>query len=639
MRSKVTFILLALNLLLFGYLLLSERPWSATQRIEDNRRRVLGPEAANLSAIEIAAYDSPADGGPVPSEPTRLIRLKREARGKTWSLTSPIDWPANDYAVGPILTALQFLEHETSFPVSDLERNGQTLADYGLDHPRLVVTCTPSAPETAGASTAAKPQPPLVLRIGHGTEIGNRLYILSPDGRRIHVVGPALLEALTLDLARLRSEQLLTIPVFESRALTLQSAGNSARTRLRREQDRWVFEAPITTRAARTPVELAINDLNALRVARFLPSAPAPDASGLSTPRLRITLEGNSRRETLQLGKPVAEPAAGAEAIEHYARLDDRPAVFTVAVPRHLLETLDSARHAMRERRFLDFDPDRVASLAIASPRLPELRIQKLDAAPDWQLSASGQAAPQRADPALVDNLIQRLRLLEAVAFVSDAPSDADLENLGFKLPERVITLRFDSPAGNAAAVSGVSELVLELAPPGATAPGGYARVVGQPFIYSVPPDTLDHFPVAPRVLRDRSLARLPESTRITRLVLRRAAAPEGEAPLLDYTPTSEPPSAHVATLLATVRDLRARRVERDDFPAAIPVDGVEKPWAYTLEATLDPAPPGGPFILSLAERTGGMTQLAGSKRLGLVFTLEQPVLDALWTLLYPEKK
>jgi hypothetical protein len=40
--------------------------------------------------------------------------------------------------------------------------------------------------------------------------------------------------------------------------------------------------------------------------------------------------------------------------------------------------------------------------------------------------------------------------------------------------------------------------------------------------------------------------------------------------------------------------------------------------------------------VLHLAERSGGMTQLAGSAALGLVFTLEQPVLDALWALLYP---
>ncbi|MFM2075984.1 MAG: hypothetical protein RJB34_2289, partial [Pseudomonadota bacterium] len=39
-----------------------------------------------------------------------------------------------------------FLEHETSFPVSDLAPNGQTLADYGLEKPRLVITAPPPPP-------------------------------------------------------------------------------------------------------------------------------------------------------------------------------------------------------------------------------------------------------------------------------------------------------------------------------------------------------------------------------------------------------------------------------------------------------------------------------------------------------------
>jgi hypothetical protein len=41
---------------------------------------------------------------------------------------------------------------------------------------------------------------------------------------------------------------------------------------------------------------------------------------------------------------------------------------------------------------------------------------------------------------------------------------------------------------------------------------------------------------------------------------------------------------------------------------------------------------------LQIAPRSGGGTQLAGSREIGVVFTLEQPVLDALWTLTYGER-
>ena len=635
MRSKFTFILLALNLGVFGYLLYSERPWSATQRMDENRRRVLGPEAANLSALEISASTDLTTASAT-TTPTQSVRLER--RGEAWFLSTPLDWPANDFAVRRILNELQFLENETSFPVADLARNGQSLADYGLDNPRLTVTCTPAATDSAAT--------PFVLKIGATPAVGNRLYILSPDGTRVHVVGQSLAAALSLDLAQLRSDQLFTIPVFEARALTLQAGtATTARTRLRRDQTRWLFEAPITTRAAKTPVELLVNDLNALRVSRFLApeQAPSPEVTGLATPRARITLEGNARRESLTLGLPVTPPAPGDETVELFARLDWRttpaanepPVLFTVTLPVPVLETLEKAQTALRDPRLLELDPARVTAISLSAPLLPELRIQKLDSAAAWQIAAPASAVPLRADPLLVERLLQRLQLLEAVRFASDAPSRLELENLGFNRPERTIILQLapDAPAANAPATI-PSTLTLELAQPGGSDEGLYARITGQPFIYAIPPDTLGQIPVAARVYRDRALSRIPEAVKITRLTLRRAGDPAA-TPLLDYLADSTAPAAPVATLLAAIRDLRAKNIVREDYPATVLVDGTEQPWSYTLEATLDPASAAGPFTLSIAERTGGMTQLVGSSALGLVFTVEQPVLDALWALIY----
>jgi hypothetical protein len=277
------------------------------------------------------------------------------------------------------------------------------------------------------------------------------------------------------------------------------------------------------------------------------------------------------------------------------------------------------------------------------------LRLQKLDATATepaaWQVGSAGLTNPVRADTAVVERLLQRLQLLDAVTlppraspFVSDAPSRVELENFGFNRPERTVTLQLAplEPTANAP-VSGPASITLELALPGGGDASVYARVAGQPFIYAIPPETLPLLDIAPISYRDRSLARLPAATQITRLVLRSATAPEA-APLLDYSPSSASPPAAVATLLAALRDLRAARIVRETYPDTVPVDGAERPWSYRLEATLAP-PTDGPLVLTLAERTGGRTQLAGSPARGLVFTLEQPVLDALWTLLYPAEK
>jgi len=662
MRSKITFILLALNLAVFGYLFVVQRHATAGRVLEENRRRVLGPEAANLDRLQISF--TPAEGDrPATATAAPATDLTLEREGERWILATPAGpatakWPANDFAVRRMLNDLQFLEHETSFPVSDLTRNGQSLADYGLDHPRLTLTLTPTPPE-AGTPAAKTPSAPLTLKIGGDTAVGNRLYVLSPDATRIHVVNRSLYDNFTLGEAALRSAQLFTIPAFEARALTLQTSTTGPRTRLRRDQDDWNFESPVTTRAAKTRTDLALNSLHALQVTRFAQAdhRPDPALTGLATPALRITIEGNGRRETLSLGLPLDPEAAsvpGVVAVEYYARLDERSVLFTTTLSARLVADLRDAATALRDRRILPFDPARVTSLTLADAPAREqnrpLRIQKLDSTETaWRLlpADADPTSTLRADPAVVDALLKRLALLEAVRFANDAPTAIELENLGFNRPERTVTLQLAAAEKSAAntAVSAPTSLTLELALPGGADPAIYARVAGQPYLYALASDALGTIPVAPRVYRDRQLTRLADASRIARLVIKPATTAEVPA-LLDLTLPADRPLAEVlaaetparrtalSALLKSLRALRAQSIVREDFPATTLVDGVEKPWSYVVEATLDPAAP--PLTLNLAERTGASTQLAGSPALGLVFTLEQPVLDALWTLLYP---
>jgi hypothetical protein len=63
------------------------------------------------------------------------------------------------------------------------------------------------------------------------------------------------------------------------------------------------------------------------------------------------------------------------------------------------------------------------------------------------------------------------------------------------------------------------------------------------------------------------------------------------------------------------------------------------RPWKYRLDAMV--SLPGGTgqtttMTLWIADRTGGTEQFAGSKEIGAVFALEQPLLDALFTLTQP---
>ncbi|MBS0630492.1 MAG: DUF4340 domain-containing protein [Verrucomicrobia bacterium] len=638
MRTKVTLILVFLNVALFFYIFRFER-LGGGDIMDVNRKRVLGAEAADIRTLEI--------NGPG----ARVIALAK--RGEKWFVTKPLDWPANPNAVSRIVTDLQFLEHETSFNVADLAGNGQSLADYGLDQPKLTVTFS-----TAGAPGDDTPPRTTSLRLGDTTKDGLRLYVLSPDGRRIHVVNQSLARSLALSFEDLRSDAVFTIPVFEASSLNLQTAAPaSLRIQLRRVGGRWSFATPIIARASKTATELAINALNDLRVKSFVTSNP-PAVLPSANPRLRISVEGTNRRETLDLGDRV-DGTAAAGAGEYYAQFEGRDAVFTVVIPAapakqlDLKTTLDRAQETLRETRLLDFDARTVTAITLAAPNQPELTLQRLESGPQagdassWQIvrRSNGGQGPLTipADRAVVARLLEQLSLLSAIRFQSDAPRDADVEGWGFNRPEREITLtvRVDQNT--------TQTIALQVGLPTQRDGFAYARLpAGSPSVYAVDPDLLQETPVAPLAWRDRLLRELPAGAKITALTL---TAIEGRAPLYSHQLTGgetwatvlaaepAPRRAALETVLARLGTLRAEEFVLDQFAERVNVAGEERPWQYKLEAAITLTGGAGDqtstTTLYLTPRVGGTHQLAGSpaNEFNVVFALEQPFLDALWTL------
>jgi hypothetical protein len=92
-----------------------------------------------------------------------------------------------------------------------------------------------------------------------------------------------------------------------------------------------------------------------------------------------------------------------------------------------------------------------------------------------------------------------------------------------------------------------------------------------------------------------------------------------------------------IASVAAQLRSLRAREFILDQFADKVTEAGEERPWHYRLEATVTLVGGAGEqtsvTTLFLTGRLGGDRQLAGSKEYNAVFAIEQPLLDALWTL------
>jgi len=662
MRSKVTVVLLFLNVVLFAYIYWFDRPGIDSP---DTRRTVLPTEIASMDSL------------------TRTTRtgetVKLEKRNESWWITKPYEWPANPDAVAYVHNELQFLQNQTSFPVADLAKGGQTLADYGLADPAITLEFT-----ATGSPQAYK------LLVGDDTKVGNRLYVLSPDGARVHVVGRSLADAVGLTLSDLRNDAIFTIPVFEVRSLNIQTAGpTNLKVRLRRDaSSRWGFESPILARASKVAVEVTINALNALAARTFVDPREADlERTGLNTPALRVTLEGNARRETLLIGGPATTTG------DYYAKIEDKAVVFTVPLSPKLLEVLGSSQETLRDTHVVDFEPATVTSLTISAPGQPELALQRLEspAAPTPTTPAAAADASAKApataeasakegwqvvtripgqapitvpgDPAIIAELLQKIRLLSAretilpnkqvqYGFLSDAPSAADLERYGFNRPEREITLNLNTGGGLSGNDPSTHVLQIGISP---DEPGkAFARLTNPPFVYEILPDILTTAATQARHYHVRQLRDLPAGALITSLMLVDLAS---DTPVYtrklndgdknwDSVIASEPEAARpvLRSLLDQLRQLRAQSYAADTFsPDHADTPEGPRPWRYRLDYTIafngSDATQSTPSSLMLTERLGGTGQLAGTADFGgVVFNLTQEMIDALFPLIYGNK-
>ncbi|WP_438479420.1 DUF4340 domain-containing protein [Oleiharenicola lentus] len=650
MRSKVTIILLFLNVVLFFYIFKFEE----VTLPDAGGRRVFGPEIAGATAFTRTTANAPT------------VRFALDAtRGNTWWLTQPYDWPANQNAVASIINELKFLEHDISYAVADFLKTGQTLAEIGLAEPTTTISF-----EAAGKNYTVK--------LGKETEVGNRLYVLSPDETRIHVVKRNFADIVRKPLEELRATSIFTVPVFEVRSLNIQTAAPAnLKVRLRRDaSNRWGFESPVLARASKAATEVTVNNLNSLNTRRFLEARETDlERDGLNSPALRVTLEGNARRETLLIGnvvppapnaKPVAADSPSPEK-EYFAKIEDKSVVFTASIPDRLIEILRTSQESLRDPHVMEFDPAEVSALTLTAPGQPELVLQRLES-PDgslaWQAVSrlSGQApATIPADTAVINELVQRLLQLSArrdndgirFRFLNDAPSDSDIENYGFKRPEREITLGLEKGGGTSGNAPSTQVLQIGTSP---DQPGrAFARNEPAPFIYEIVPDILDQTPVNALHYKQRLLRELPDGARITAL---RITELPGNASVLDVAnPTALTPETlatltlsdnarkAITTLLAQLRTFKAKRFIADTFSdQQVETAQGSRPWKYKLEIDLTlpgsnaPAQPS-VSTLYFTERLGGTTTLAGTSEFGgVVFELTQEMVDALFALTYGEK-
>ena len=387
--SRTTVILLVANLLAFALV------WKATY----------SHEAAAAGQAQL-----------FPAEPVKVTiaegpeRIVLEKKNSFWRVSEPFEWPANIWSVQRLLDELRFISADNGFAAAEAKANGSGLEAYGLASPRWSLKV---AAETGAA---------VEVKIGVQPSTRHH-FLLTADGQRIIPLPDAMAAAIASKAENYRVDKVFEIADFEARTVsvrqktkdaeTVTALTNESRPRVgrRTQLPEWRFETPYDALADGETATKVIADLTNLRASRF--TALAEEASGLSSPALRIAIEGNARRQVLLIGKP----APGLPGLL-CAKLEDNASMFLVEA--RLLNDWFRIRDVLAASRPADFDPALVTGFTLTSAGR-SLTLHRLDGTSGearWEIPvAPGSTATKRreADTKLVSRFLDGVAQLRAV--------------------------------------------------------------------------------------------------------------------------------------------------------------------------------------------------------------------------------
>lgn len=607
MRFRFTIFLLIANIALFGAILGLEREKSA----DDFARRDMAP--ITVLEIEGKNIDKP-----------RVLKLENNK----WRITTPIDWPANLFAVNRIINQLEFLEKETGFSVAEAAKSGHGLSEYGLDAPAYIFKY-------------GNGEKMYTLKVGKGAPVGNRIYLLDSFSERIVVVDKEFVDGLIVDMERLRNQSVFDIPRFEVSAFSIrlpitaspaEPKTNFLRIGFVNDAGKWKMETPIAAAADPREVDSFLDEICRICAVGFPQNVTLSEAGfdGATLPA-GITIQGTNRREVLQIGAKTKDGKYV------YARLEDNPTIFTLETA--LFKNLDNLQTTLRDKSFFRFDSSRATALEISQDG-ESVRFHKLTGGL-WDVSSTGKSGEEKsssADLSVVGDILNKLSKVRARQFVSDAA--VNISQYGIVPNGLRISVTQDD--GTTKTIQIGSEYM------DGGEPLMYAKTGSGSAVYGISKQLAQAATTDFLKCRSKILESLPEKAVISSVKIVRIA----DAKVLFEVESSgtetfaaavkkfdSRKSASIETLAKAAKTFTVSKYIGQGFSEkGISIDGNIVPWKYLLTYSVDL--PGGAtgsvkkLEFYLTQRLGGITQYGGFKENNTVFIPNQNVIDAVYELI-----
>ncbi len=340
MRARGTVVLLALFLLLAGYIYVVERRQLSDEAQEAQDRVVLDVEQAAIVGFQLAWRES-------------TIALAR--RDDRWFVTEPLSALADAGVVGRLIAVADSLSAERLIPMADVDSAATGLAEPWL---RFVVTVADSARHE--------------IEFGNMNPTGSAYYARVDHGSDLALLSTIMVDRdLKPTLTSLRDRRLMRFDPEAARRIEIASAERTLE--LAADSGTWLLVHP-SLPADQHAVRSFLSRLADLQASAFHAEQPGPAdlaRCGLDTPSMTAIIKGERDSLLGRIAWGARTEHSGHFEIDTLGELPGRFALASaqraiVVVPEKNPAELMPSLFALRDKRLVDLGPAEIDTLEVA---------------------------------------------------------------------------------------------------------------------------------------------------------------------------------------------------------------------------------------------------------------------------------
>jgi hypothetical protein len=404
MNARTTQWLVGVAVVLALFILLFERGARSTaQRRAEAARLLPGLDPRGVSRLEVRVGTN------------RPVVLERGTNN--WFFRAPVLYPARPEPVDQFLQRLAEAPVRARISAGEILRQTNALAAYGLVPPAVSLKLEGEAG-------------PLTLHLSRPASLGAQVFVQIVGRDGLDVVDAALAAALPASWDAWRDPSLVNLARLAFDRLEVRPLTNGFEALRDPVTHRWTLNKPLPTRANAALLEHLLQQLDLLRVARFVADPPVSDLEsfGLAPPRRELVFaRGTNELLSLRLGRaPADQPDLLPVWLSTFSNV--------VLVPGTPLQPWFDGFTNFCDRRLMVFDLEQVRRL---EARADEAFAVERGSGEDWRIV---EPYPAPADRLLVLEALAEMAALEFLGFEREVATD--FAPYGLDPPRRQYVLR-----------------------------------------------------------------------------------------------------------------------------------------------------------------------------------------------------